>query len=146
MDRIASPRTEVFKLFVTGREDHLQKFPVAAWTTNIFWRAAALTGNADRLGSRITRWQALLQHNLMRPRIPEIVKIAQGVAFHLEHVADRHRVLIKQFEIAEFIVFGYAPTTAVLLELVKVTIGPAHHNLQGAVKAAQFQRTRYLKP
>src|SRR6266852_4392362 len=47
-------------------------------------------------------------------------------------------------EVVELIVFRHSPVLAVLLELMKMAVGPAHDDLEGAVEAAQFDGTGNL--
>jgi hypothetical protein len=74
----------------------------------------------------------------------EVVDVNHGVAFGLQHFGKRHIAVVRYVEFFVFVQLNDAPSLAVPLEFMKVVVLPAHHDLEGTVKATQLDRTGNL--
>src|ERR1039457_673329 len=80
----------------------------------------------------------------MPPTVTDIVTVDHGVAFGLEQLDKLRFALVNQVEFIKLVVLRDGPILPILLELVKVAVGPTHDDLEYVVQAAQRDRTRNL--
>ena len=83
----------------------------------------------------------LFEYDLMLPAIAEIVEVDHRVALSAEQVRKVGLTFVRQFKFAKLVKFGDAPGLAAFLELVKMTVGPSHGDLESAVQATKSDRT-----
>ena len=145
MELPARPTPKMLKFVVSRLEDDLQEFLVAERSSNIFRRAPTFTSEAKRRRGGGSGGDDLLQGNLMPPIVAKIVHVNHRVAFGPEHLADRNLALVNDLDIVlKLPVLRITPILAVLLELVKVAVGPPHHGLNGVMETAEWHCARHL--
>jgi len=140
------PLDVVFKLLVAGFENDFQEFLVSRRATHVLRRAVSFAGQADRTHRAIRGGQNLLQHHVVPPVIPQIVGINDRVTLRLEYGADFRPALIEDVHIVVFEGLRHAPTLVVFLELMKMAVRPAHHNLEGIMETTQTEGAGDLQP
>src|ERR1700722_1752240 len=80
----------------------------------------------------------------MLPVVPKVILITHAFPFNCEDAVEPRSALIDQIPISKFIPLWHTPILAVLLELVKVAVRPAHHGLQGVIQATKQYSARHL--
>jgi hypothetical protein len=68
------------------------------------------------------------------PVIAQIVDVNDGITLRLEDGTDFCPALIEDVNIIVFEVLRYAPILALFLELMKMGVSPAQHNLEGIME------------
>src|SRR5258705_5599369 len=132
-------------IFVSGIEDNLEKFLIAPRPTHIFGRAMALSGKTHRTIGSFFPLQYFLQDHVVAPVVTEVVNIEERIAFGLQQFVERGERVVEYVDVAELVV-GEAVNGAVLLELVEVTVGPPHDNLEHLMKMTQTDICRNSTP
>jgi hypothetical protein len=134
----------MIELLMGRVEDHLKKLSVSSDSAYIFRRTTPGTADTDRAYQRGLARNDLFETKFMLPIVTEIVLVGEGVAFLLENTIQPHAALIQHFDVVIFIEIGVAPDLSVLLQLMKMRVGPSKNCLEGIMQTTQQNLARHL--
>jgi hypothetical protein len=138
-----SPTDKMFVVFVCRVEDDIQKI-------FLIRRSHLRVGNGvlhrDTPEVFTGSFVAIIfsSTTLYRQSSPRSYTLGHGVAFCPQNLGKPRFAFVDQVEFVKLIVLGHAPILSIHLELVKVAVGPAHHDLECVVQTAEENRARNM--
>ena len=141
IESASDPLLHVAMLRMLGVSKSLHEGFIARHASDVLGRTCAPAGFYDRVQTVWYGGKNCLKDEVVLPAIPEVVLVSHVILRPTEDLIKGRRVLTKSPS-AEFTI-GWTVKSPAGLELVKMTVGPAHDRLKRIVQAFQPGIGRY---